>query len=212
MSTPTPASVSGGTDAKLAATAPGVHELIRSRWSLRAFSSREVSHEDLRAVLDAARWAASCFNEQPWRFLVATKAADPVAFAKFLDLLVPANQAWAKAAPVLIVTAGKKTFSHNGSPNHYGPHDAGQALANFFLQATALGLHAHGMGGFDRDKARRELAIPDDYEVGAAVALGYAGSPDDLSGQYREMEIAPRQRKPLDQIAFGSSWESVLAL
>jgi nitroreductase len=194
-----------GNPVKVADTVPGVHDLIRSRWSPRAFSDRPVSTEDLRTVLEAARWAASSSNEQPWRFLVATKA-DPPAFEKFLDLLVPANQAWAKSAPVLLITAAKKTFSRDGSANRHAMHDAGQALANLFLQATALGLHAHAMAGFDQEKARRDLAIPEDYEVVAAVALGYLGSPDELSGKYRELETAPRQRKPLDEIAFGSSW------
>ena len=196
---------------KLAETVPAVHELIRSRWSPRAFSDREVSGEDLKTVLEAARWAASCFNEQPWRFLVANKA-DPAAYEKFLGLLAPANQSWAKTAPVLIITAARRTFSHNGSPNHYGMHDTGQALANFFLQARALGLYGHGMGGFDRERARQELAIPDDFEVGAAVALGYLGSPDELPEKYREMELAPRRRKAIDEIAFGSSWASPLTL
>ncbi|MDQ2775715.1 MAG: nitroreductase family protein [Acidobacteriota bacterium] len=201
----TPASQLSENPVKVADTLPGVHDLIRSRWSPRAFSDHEVSAEDLRTVLDAARWAASSSNEQPWRFLTATKADAP-AFQKLLDLLVPANQSWAKTASVLLITAAKKTFSRDGSPNRHGMHDAGQALANLFLQATALGLHAHAMAGFDHEKARQKLAIPDDFEVAAAVALGYLGSPDELSGKYRDMEVAPRQRKPLDEIAFGSSW------
>jgi nitroreductase len=185
---------------------PGVHELIRSRWSPRNFSSRNVSDQDLRTIFEAARWAASSFNEQPWRFLVAKKS-DAEAFQKFLSLLVPANQAWAKNAPVLIFTAGKRTFSHNGSPNVYGLHDAGQALANLFLQATALGLHAHGMGGFDRDRARAELHIPDDYELGAAVALGYLASADEFPEHERALQLQKRQRKPLREIVFSDSWD-----
>ena len=194
---------------KLADTVPGVHELIRSRWSPRAFSNKEVSKEDLVVMLEAARWAASCFNEQPWRFLVAPKS-DPAAFAKFLNLLVPANQVWAKEASVLLITAAKRMFSHQETANHYGMHDTGAALANLFLQATALGLQGHGMGGFDRERARQDLSIPDDYEVAAAVALGYPGSPDSLPEKYRDMELAPRKRKPLGQIAFGSAWDSLL--
>lgn len=196
---------------KLADTLPSVHELIRSRWSPRSFSPRPVSNEDLKTILEAARWAASSYNEQPWRFFVARKS-DGAAYDKLLRLLLPANQSWAKTAPVLIVMAAKRTFSHNGSPNYYALHDAGQALAHLFLQATALGLHAHGMAGFDREKARKELAIPDDYDLAAAVALGYLGSPDQLTEQQRQSELARRQRKPLNEIVFGANWNEPLAL
>jgi nitroreductase len=190
---------------KLADTAPGVHDLIRARWSPRAFSSRDVSPEDLKTILEAARWSASSYNEQPWRFLVARKS-DPAGYEKMLQLLVPFNQAWAKTAPVLIIMAAKRTFSHNNTENYYGLHDAGAALAQLFLQATALGLHAHGMAGFDRDRARIELGIPDDYELGAAVALGYLGSPEQLNEQHRQSELAPRQRKPLSELVFGTTF------
>lgn len=204
-------SIFEGPPQKLANTLPRVHELIRARWSPRAFSSREVSPEDLKTVLDAAHWAASSNNEQPWRFLVASKS-DPAAYDRILHLLVPGNQSWAKTAPVLIIMAAKRTFSHNGSPNYYALHDAGQALAYLFLQATALGLHAHGMAGFDRDRARTELGIPDDYELGAAVALGYLGSPDQLNEKQQKNELAARQRKPLNEIVFGATWGQPLNL
>jgi nitroreductase len=196
---------------KFADTLPSVHELVRARWSPRAFSDREVSNEDLKTIFEAARWAASSFNEQPWRFLVARKS-DRAAYEKLLHLLVPFNQAWAKSAPVLFIMVAKKTFSHNGTPNAYSVHDAGQALAHIFLQATALGLHAHGMAGFDRDRARKELGIPDDYDFGAAVALGYLGSPDQLSEQHRQTELAKRQRKPLKEIVFSANFGQPLNL
>jgi nitroreductase len=178
-----------------------IHKLIQTRWSPRAFSEREVSNEDLKTVLEAASWAASSYNEQPWRFLVARKS-DGEAYQKMLSVLVPFNQNWAKTAPVLIITAGKKTFSHNQTPNRYALHDAGAALAYLFLQANELGLHAHGMGGLDFEKARTVLAIPDDYEVGAAAALGYLG----------EEEIAKRNRKPIDEIVYGATWGQPLSL
>jgi nitroreductase len=194
-----------GPSQKLADTLPGVHDLIRTRWSPRAFSDREVSSEDLKTIFDAARWAASSNNEQPWRFLVARKS-DGAAYDKILNILVPFNQAWAKSAPVLLIMAAKRTFSHNGTPNRYNIHDAGQALAHVFLQATALGLHAHGMAGFDYDRARMELGIPDDYDLGAAVALGYLGSPDQLDEKNRKSELAKRTRKPLNEIVFGAEF------
>jgi nitroreductase len=196
---------------KEADTHARVHETIRSRWSPRAFSSREVSTDDLKVILEAARWAASSYNEQPWRFFVARKS-DPAAYERFLDILAPANRAWAGSAPVLMITAAKRTFSHSGSPNYYGLHDAGQALAQLMLQATALGLHAHAMAGFDREKARKEIGIPDDYDIGAAVALGYLGNPDQLPEQTRKAELAKRQRKPLEEIAFATHWNEPLGL
>lgn len=214
MLVPTPSEppqVFNGPKEKLADTLPSVHELIRSRWSPRAFAERGVSDADLKTIFEAARWAASSFNEQPWRFLVARKS-DPAAFDKILHLLVPMNQVWAKKAPVLFIMAAKRTFSHNGTPNLYAFHDAGQALAHVFLQATALGLHAHGMAGFDRERARTELGIPDDYELAAAVALGYAGSPEELPEQQRQQEHAQRRRKPLNEIVFGADFGKPLNL
>lgn len=204
-------SVFNGPVEKFADTLPAVHDLIRSRWSPRAFADRHVSDADLKTIFEAARWAASSYNEQPWRFFVARKS-DPAAYEKILGLLVPFNQAWAKSAPVLFIMAAKRTFSHDQSPNSYAIHDAGQALAHVFLQATALGLHAHGMAGFDRGRARTELAIPDDYEVGAAAALGYLGSPDQLPDQQRQSELARRTRKPLNEIIFGTEFGKPLNL
>ena len=209
QSTVTP--VFEGPPEKLADTSPDVHELIRARWSPRSFSPQEVSNHDLRTVLEAARWAASSYNEQPWRFFVARKS-DGAAYEKLLNILVPMNQAWAKTAPVLIIMAAKKTFSHDGSPNRFGMHDAGAALAQVFLQATALGLHAHGMAGLDTERARKELHIPDDYDVAAAAALGYLAPPDQLPEHHRKGETAKRQRKPLSEIAFGADWNQPLQL
>jgi nitroreductase len=192
---------------KLADTSVPVHDLIRKRWSPRSFEDRPVSDEDLKSLLEAARWAASSNNEQPWRFFVARRT-DRAEFEKLLGLLVPGNQAWANKAPVLMIMAARKTFARNGSPNRYGLHDAGQAFAQLALQAVALGLHVHGMAGFDRERAVIELNVPEDYEMGAALAVGYAGSPDQLPEKYREIEVSRRQRKPLDEIVFGAGWET----
>lgn len=196
---------------KLADTHPRVHGLIRSRWSPRAFSSEEVSTEDLKALLEAARWAASSYNEQPWRFYVATKS-DPEGYARLLDALVPFNQAWAGKAPVLIIMAAKKTFSHNGAPNYYALHDAGQALAYLMLEATALGLYTHAMAGFDHEKARKAIGLPDDYDLAAAVVVGHLGDPAALTVQMRDSESAKRERKPLSEVAFGSRFNQPLNL
>jgi nitroreductase len=196
---------------KEADTLPSVHELIRERWSPRAFSNQPVSSADLAAILEAGRWAASSYNEQPWRFFVAPKS-DAAGFGKLLGLLMPMNQAWAGSAAVLMLSVAKKSFSHNGQANRYGLHDAGAALAGMFLQATALGLHGHGMGGFDHERARLELHVPDDYEIGAAAAFGYLGSSEHLPEQMQKMELAKRQRKPLAEIVFSTEWQKPLAL
>jgi nitroreductase len=174
-----------------------VHELLRDRWSPRDFKDRPIEPEKLRSLFEAARWAASCFNEQPWRFVIATKA-EPEQFQKLLGLLMEKNQQWAKTAWALGFSTGKKTFSHNGAPNRFGLHDAGAATANLAVEATALGLHAHFMGGFDAQRARTEFHVPDDFEIGAAFAIGYI---DEASVQPGE-----RKRRALEEIVFVGDW------
>jgi nitroreductase len=188
-----------------------VHGIFRARWSPRAFSDRPVSNEDLRTILEAARWAASSYNEQPWRFIVARKS-DGELYDRLLGVLIPYNQGWAHLAPVLMITVAKKAFSHNGKANLHARHDAGAALAHIMLQSTALGLHAHGMAGFDAEKARRELGIPDDYEPVAAVAIGYSGPIERLPESYHQAELASRKRKSLDELTFGGRWNAPLNL
>jgi nitroreductase len=192
---------------KHAPAIPGVIEVILKRWSPRAYSNKPVTPESLKEVFEAARWAASSYNEQPWRFLVGHRGDET--YKKIFDSLVEFNQLWAKNAPVLILSATKKTFGHNGSPNQHGLYDTGAATAYLALQATALGFHTHSMAGFDHDKAHKAFNIPDDYATGAVTALGYLGDPDDLPEQMREMETSPRQRKPLSEIVFGE-WEKPL--
>jgi len=179
-------------------TAPAnLHELIRTRWSPNEFSSRPVEPEKLRALFEAAPWAASCFNEQPWRYILATRAK-PEEFQKVLGLLMERNQQWAKTAYALGFSTGKKTFSHSGKPNRFALHDAGAATANLAIEATALGLRTHFMGGFDTQRARAEFHIPDDFEIGVAFAIGYI---DETAA----VPIA-RTRKCLDEIVFAGDW------
>jgi nitroreductase len=151
----------------------------------------------MRKLFEAASWAASSFNEQPWRFIVATQA-QPEAFAKILGLLSPRNQQWAKTAWAIGFTAGKKTFTQTGGPDRFGLHDTGAASENLALQATADGLHAHFMGGFDAQLARAEFHVPDDFDIGAAFAFGYIDEEKTRPGD--------RKRKTLDQIVFGGEW------
>jgi nitroreductase len=184
----------------------GVLPIFHSRWSPRAFSDRDVSPADLAKVFEAARWAASSFNEQPWRWLVG-KRNSPT-FDKILDSLMPFNQAWAGNAPVLILGTAKTTFSHNSTPNRVALYDLGAASSYLTLQAAALGLATHQMGGFDQDVARKSFGIPDDYLIGAVIALGYQAEPAALSNeQMLAQEEAPRKRKPLSEIVF-SAWGS----
>jgi nitroreductase len=188
----------------------GVLPIFHSRWSPRSFSDREVSPADLAKVFEAARWAASSFNEQPWRWLVG-KRNSPT-YNKILDSLMPFNQAWAGNAAVLILGTAKTKFSHNDSPNRVALYDLGAASSYLTLQAAALGLAAHQMGGFDQDTARKSLEIPDDYLIGAVIALGYQAQPAALSNeQMLAQEEAPRQRKPLSEIVF-SAWDTPLDL
>jgi nitroreductase len=182
----------------------GVEHLILRRWSPRAFSDKDVSADDLKKLFEAARWAASSFNEQPWRFLVGRRGDET--YKKIFGALVEFNQSWAKSAPVLVLSVAKKTFSANGQPNRYGLHDTGAATTLLSLQATANGLHTHSMAGFDAEQARASFAIPSDYDIGAVTALGYFGDPESLPDQMQKTEVAPRQRKPLEEFVF-SDWD-----
>lgn len=155
---------------------PGVHELIRRRWSPRAFADRSVASDVLRQVLAAARWAPSAYNEQPWHFIVARRE-DPDAFAQLLSCLKEGNRRWAQQAPILMLVLAHRNFSHNGAPNPHAWYDTGQAVAYLTLQATALGLYVHQMAGILPDEARRRYAVPEDYDVVVALALGYLGEP-----------------------------------
>ncbi|MGI4758657.1 MAG: nitroreductase family protein [Janthinobacterium lividum] len=189
---------------KHARTDVPVHDLLLSRWSPRSFSDQAVSDHDLRTIFTAAAWASSSYNEQPWRFLVGRKGDET--YKKLFDSLVPPNQEWARTAPVLFATFGKKTFSRNGAPNGYALHDTGAACANLSLQAQALGLHTHGMGGFDKETLRAFFGVPSDFEAGAVWALGYAGDPENVPDHFKADEKAPRERKSLNDFVF-SDWE-----
>jgi len=182
----------------------GVDRLIRRRWSPRAYSEKDVPTAELKRLFEAARWAASSSNEQPWRFLVGRRGDET--YQKIFNALVEGNQSWAKSAPVLVLSVAKKTFTGNGKPNAYGMHDTGAASATLALQATANGLHTHSMAGFDREQVRASFAIPSDYEIGSVTAIGYFGDPASLPDYLQKMEVSPRQRKPLEEFVF-SDWE-----
>jgi len=192
-------------ESKLAATDHPVHELARARWSPYGFSAQPVPHEVLRALFEAARWAPSSFNEQPWRYIVATQD-EPGEFERLLSCLVAANQAWAKAAPVLALGVATLTFTRNGKPNKVAHHDLGLAAGNLLVEATARNLLVHQMGGILPERARELYAIPDDAEALTALAIGYFGTPEHLPEDLAERDRAPRTRKPLREFVFGRRW------
>lgn len=182
-----------------------IHELIARRWSPYAFADRPVSDDDIRSLLEAARWAASSYNEQPWSYIVATKA-NTAEFERLLSCLVEGNQAWAKAAPVLALGCTSLNFVRNGKPNAAAVHDLGLASATLTLEATARGLHVHQMIGILPDKARELYGIPEGVQPLTALAVGYVADPTTLPEAYRQRDLAPRQRKPLAEFVFGGQW------
>lgn len=190
---------------KHAPAVPGVEDLFLRRWSPRAFANKEVSKEDLKTIFEAASWAASSYNEQPWRFFLGRRG--DATYQKIFDVLVEFNQSWAKSAPVLILSVASNKFAQNGHPNKYSIHDTGAATAYLSLQATALGLHTHSMAGFDHSHARRAFNVSDEYDIGAVTALGYLGDPSTLHDQMRSQEVSPRSRKPISEIVL-KDWDT----
>jgi nitroreductase len=201
----------GSTFNKAADARHPLEESVQQRWSPLAFSDRAVEPEKLLSVLEAARWAASSYNEQPWSFIIATKD-NPEQFQQLLSCLAEGNQEWAKQAPVLLLSVAKLRFERNGNENRHAFHDVGAAAATLAIQATALGLYIHQMAGFDVDKARALYQIPDGYEPVAGIALGYRGDAADLSERLQQREYSPRTRKPLDQFVFSGSWNQTSPL
>ena len=192
---------------KLAQTQTPIHDLLARRWSGRAFDpAKAVTRPQIVALCEAARWAASCYNDQPWRFLVFDRHSDAAAYQRAFDCLGEWNQKWAINAPVLMLSCAGSVFERTGKPSRWGQHDTGAAGQNLYLQATALGLMAHPMGGYDPDKARAAFAIPEAYTPMAMIAVGHPGSVDSLEEEYREAETAARNRKPLTECFFESGW------
>ena len=191
---------------KTAVTDHPVHALISERYSPYAWKDESVDAETLRSLFEAARWSASSYNEQPWRFLVARRE-ETEAFAKLLSGLVEANQAWARNAPVLALGITISTFSRNGKPNDAHQHDLGLAAATLTFEATARGLAVHQMIGIDPGKIRDLYALPDEAVPLTALAIGHAGEAATLPDGLREREEAPRARKPLGEIVFSERWE-----
>jgi nitroreductase len=192
---------------RLAHTQVPINDVIARRWSGRAFDPlKPVKREQLVGLIEAARWAASCYNDQPWRFLVWDRNTDAASWQKAFGCLGEWNQKWVINAPVLMLSCAGSVFERNGKPSRWGQHDTGAAGQNLYLQATAMGLMAHPMGGYDPDKARAAFAIPTDYTPMAMIAIGHPGPADSLEQEYREAETAARSRKLLTECFFEGGW------
>jgi nitroreductase len=196
---------------KPAETSVPIHELLARRWSGRAFDPElPVDREQIVSLCEAARWAPSCYGEEPWRYIIWDKNTDEESWQRAFNCLGEFNQAWVKNAPVLMVSIADTIFKRNKKPNRYGQYDTGASAISILLQAISLGLMAHEMGGFDKDKLREEFGIPERYDVMAMIAVGHPTDPEILEGQLKKTELAPRQRMPLSENFFDREWGNPL--
>jgi len=192
---------------KPALTSRPIHDLFVRRWSTRAFdAAKPVSREQLATLLEAARWAPSCNGDEPWRYLIWDRGRDPEGFQKAFDCLSENNRKWVQNVPLLMLSCAGSNFAATGKPNRWTQHDTGAASVSMALQATAMGLVIHQMGGFDADKARAAFDVPADYTPMAMVAVGYQAGPDVLDEETKKKELAPRARKPLGERFFEGGW------
>ncbi|MCX6144513.1 MAG: nitroreductase family protein [Ignavibacteriales bacterium] len=190
--------------ARLNTQAP-IHELLANRRSPRAFSEQPIDSEKLASLFEAARWSPSSANEQPWRFIVATKD-DSRVFSALVESLMEGNRRWAARAPMLVLALAQSTYTKTGTPYQHSWYDLGQSVALLSVQASALGLAVHQMGGFDADKARQLLSIPEGFEPVIVFAVGYPDQPATLPDDLRKREQAPRSRKLLQDLVYTEEW------
>jgi len=185
-----------------------VHELMGQRWSPRAFdAARPVEREKLLSLLEAARWAPSCFGDEPWRFVIGDRSADETGWANIFGALAEKNQLWAKNAPILILVSADSQFRANGNANRWAQYDTGAASLSLCLQAEALGLSAHQMGGFNSDAVSEAVGVPDQFTPMAVIAIGYQGKLNELAEDFRPMEMAARNRRLLSENFFSGRWD-----
>jgi nitroreductase len=196
---------------KKAETSVPINELIASRWSGRAYdSTRSVTYDQIIALCEAARWAPSCYGDQPWRFIICNRNTDNPAWELAFSCLSEGNQDWAKDAPVLILAVADSIMSRTGKTNKWGQYDTGAAAMNICLQATESGLMVHQMGGFDSDQAKKKFSIPDQYTPMAMMAIGYQRPLEKISGVARERETAGRTRHPIGNNFFDGKWDKAV--
>ncbi|MBC7786296.1 MAG: nitroreductase family protein [Methylophilaceae bacterium] len=192
---------------KPAITQEPVDTTLANRWSGRAYvSSKTISQQQIIALLEAARWAPSCFGDQPWRFIVWDKNTDAQAWQQAFDCLAASNQSWVKDSSVLVLVCADTLFNHNQQPNRWAQYDTGAAAENLCLQASTMGLMAHQMGGFLADKARVTFAIPEQYTLMSMISVGHPVDVSTLEGEALTRETAPRKRRPLGELFFTGSW------
>lgn len=195
---------------KKAKTRTAINELIAERWSPRAFDpERAIDEDKIIALMEAARWSPSCFNEQPWRYIFCYKRSNEDAWQKALSCLTEKNQLWAKNAPLLILACAYNLFGHNSKQNRWAMYDTGAASENICLQATSMGMYAHQMGGFDIQLAMQQFSIPENVMPMAMIAAGYMGDLSKLDRVFVDSETGGRERKPLDQLFFNGSWNEL---
>ena len=187
-----------------------IHNLIEQRWSPRAFDNKLVAAEKIGSILEAARWAPSAFNEQPWRFIVGQKG--DATYDNILNSLIEWNQLWAGKAPVLILNIAKKTFTHNNKPNVTFKYDLGQAVGLMIMEIVNQGLVSHQMSGFDPKKASELLNIPNDYQAVSVTAIGYMGNIENLSEDMAKIETKPRERKNLTDLVYSGKFGNPIEL
>lgn len=192
---------------KPAKTTQKIHDIMQNRWSPRAFDAHKpIAEETLLTLLEAAHWAPSCMNEQPWRFVVCAKTLDRAAWQSMYDCLAEKNQIWAQHAPVFILSVAVKDFLQNAKPNRWSAYDTGAASLSLCLQATALGLITHQMGGFDSDQCRNQFNIPINCTPMSVIALGYQAEAGILEPEFKQKEMAERSRAEFDTRFYFGRW------
>lgn len=194
---------------KKAVTQVAIDDLLASRWSGRAFDpARMLERDQILALLEAAHWAPSCFGDQPWRYVVCDRQSSKPAWDTALSCLSEGNQGWAGNAPLLLLALADSRLVSRDGANRWGQYDTGAASENLCLQATAMGLMAHQMGGFDKDKAAEVFAVPERYEPMAMIAVGYQLPIESLSEEQKERELKERARRPLGDNFFDGIWDN----
>ncbi len=194
---------------KPAVTQVHIDKIIANRWSGRAYDvSKPVGDEALLSLLEAARWAPSCFGDQPWRFIVWNKNTDPLAWQSAFDCLAPSNQGWAINAPLLMLICANTLFNHNQQINRWAQYDTGAAAQNLCLQAESMGLMAHQIGGFNSDLVSEKFNIPAQFTLMAMISVGYPADIASLTGEALARETAPRSRRPLAELFYANTWEN----
>lgn len=183
-----------------------IHPVLRHRWSPKGFTDRQISEETLRSILEAARWAPSSYNEQPWRFVVATKY-EPETHDQMVEMLTKGNQRWAKSAPVLMLAFVRTTFEKTGAKNRIAAHDLGQSVAQMTVEAVSRGVFVHQMAGIQLKRIRQTYDVPESLKPAVGIALGYAPDPSDLSDDEVELQLKDRARKPLRELAYRGDFD-----